>query len=82
MNVSEVEMTNGEDYDSEHSDCEKENMENFEIKEREKYLFTIHSVNAAANLEVECLKDDGNPVKLDSKYSVIQFIVCATSIHV
>lgn len=60
-------MTNGEDYDSDHSDCEKENMENSDTKEKEKYLFTIHSVNAAANLEVEHLKDDGNPLKLDRK---------------
>jgi hypothetical protein len=70
----EVEMTNGEDYDSEHSDCEKENMENSDVKEKEKYMFTIHSVNAAANLEVEQLKDDGNPLKLDSKmYLAVEF---------
>lgn len=60
-------MTNGEDYDSEHSDCEKENSENSDIKEKEKYLFSIHSVNAAANLEVGQLKDDGNILKLDRK---------------
>lgn len=58
-------MTNGEDYDSEHSDCEKENSENSDMKE--KYLFSIHSVNAAANLEVGQLKDDGNILKLDRK---------------
>lgn len=73
---TEVEMTNGEDYDSEHSDdCEKDNTESSDVKEKEKYLFTIHSVNAAANLEVEQLKDDGNPLKIDSKYLKISLDV-------
>lgn len=61
-------MTNGEDYDSERSDGEKENEDDIEnVKERKHRLFNIVSVNASGNLDVDQIKDDGRPLKLERK---------------
>lgn len=66
--ITDIDMTNGEDYDSERSDGEKENEDDIEnVKERKHRLFNIVSVNASGNLDVDQIKDDGRPLKLERK---------------
>ncbi|XP_054720476.1 ubiquitin carboxyl-terminal hydrolase 4-like [Uloborus diversus] len=65
----EMELTNGEDYDSEHSEGEKDGtMESNEEGGRDKrHIFSIHSVNALGSMDVEHLDDRGSLLKLDRK---------------
>lgn len=65
----EPEMTNGEDYDSEQSDCEREQTEDaIDMEENERnHLFTIQTVNSCGNVEVDTFKNDGRALKLYSK---------------
>ncbi|CAL1290748.1 unnamed protein product [Larinioides sclopetarius] len=70
----DVDMTNGEDYDSEKSDCEKENEADYDadcenIKDKPRLLFNIVSVNASGNLDVDQILNDGRLLKLERKTS-------------
>lgn len=64
--ITEMDMTNGEDYDSERSEGDKED-DIEDVKDKKRRLFNIMSVNASGNLDVDQIKDDGRPLKLERK---------------